>query len=324
MHYIGIDIGGTNIAAGLVDESGRIIAKLSAPTDVSKGLDFIVDEMADLCMNLIEKTGLSRENVGAVGIGLPGIVNPQSGMVYFCPNLNWRNIPLRDIFSRRINLPVYIGNDANVAAWAEYASGVFKGKENCLFLTLGTGLGGGFILNGKLFTGAHHVGVEPGHMVLVAGGNLCNCGNRGCFERYASASALINMAKEALLGKALLGKALAGGKTSLMLEKAGAIEKIDAKCVIDSAKEGDETALDVFEKYANHLALGIVSLINLFDPEIVALGGGVSNAGEFLLEAVRRHVREHVLFKDLPYAKIVIAALGNDAGIIGAAMLGAI
>ncbi|MGI5900230.1 MAG: ROK family protein [Christensenellales bacterium] len=319
MHYIGIDIGGTNIAAGLVDESGSIIAKMSSPTGAERGLDFIVEDMADLCQRLMDGTGLRAENIGAVGIGLPGIVSPQEGMVYFCPNLNWRDIPLRDIFAERIDLPVYIGNDANVAAWAERASGVFKGKDNCIFLTLGTGLGGGIILDGKLFTGVHHVGAEPGHMVLVANGNPCNCGNYGCFERYASASALINMAKNALSGKVF-----PAGEGSLMLEKAGSIEKIDAKCVIDSAKEGDEVALDVFEAYAKYLALGIVSLINLFDPEIIALGGGVSNAGEFLLEAVRRHVRENALFKDIPYADIVIATLGNDAGIIGAAMLGAI
>ncbi len=314
MHYIGIDIGGTNIAAGLVDESGSIIAKLSSPTGAEKGLDFIVDEMAALCQRLMEKSGLSRENIGAVGIGLPGIVSPQEGIVYFCPNLNWRNIPLRDMFSQRINLPVHIGNDANVAAWAEYASGVFKGKDSCIFLTLGTGLGGGIILDGKMLTGSHNVGAEPGHMLLVAGGNPCNCGAKGCFERYASATALINMAKDAI----------SSGKASLILEKAGAIENVDAKCVIDSAKEGDKTALEVFEAYANYLALGIVSLINLFDPQVIALGGGVSNAGEFLLEAVRRHVKENVLFKNLPYADIVIATLGNDAGIIGAAMLGAI
>ncbi len=313
MYYVGIDLGGTGIKAGLVDENGKILCKVGCPTLVERGPRPIVDDMARLVLEAAEKGGVHMDEVKAVGIGLPGIQDPRTGHVPFCTNLYWHEVPVIEWMRETIDKPIFIGNDATVAGLAESVAGVSAGIKNSVFITLGTGVGGGIVLDGKVYSGAHGVGSELGHMITVVDGEPCTCGNRGCWERYASATALIRMGRQAVKER----------PDSLILRLAeGDEEKITAKTVIDAAKAGDEAACKVFDTYVYHLCVGLVGIINFIDPEVIVLGGGVSHAGAFLLDAVRAKLPSMVFYKTMPYARVELATLGNDAGIIGAAMLG--
>ena len=313
MVYVGIDLGGTSIKAGLVDEQGKILCKATCPTLVERGARPVVDDMAKLSLEVIEKGGYTLDDVKAIGIGLPGIQDPRTGIVPFCTNLYWHEVPVIEWMQETINKPIYIGNDATVAGLAESVAGVSAGIENSVFLTLGTGVGGGIVLGGKVYSGTNGVGSELGHMITVIDGELCTCGNRGCWERYASATAIIRMGREVAEKNPSCGIAKAVG---------GDLSKITAKTVIDLAKAGDPDAAQVFDQYVYYLCVGLISIINMIDPEMIVLGGGVSGAGEFLLTAVRKKMEELVFYKSMDYARIELAVLGNDAGIIGAAMLG--
>ena len=313
MVYVGIDLGGTSIKAGLVDEQGKILCKATCPTLVERGARPVVDDMAKLSLEVIEKGGYTLDDVKAIGIGLPGIQDPRTGIVPFCTNLYWHEVPVIEWMQETINKPIYIGNDATVAGLAESVAGVSAGIENSVFLTLGTGVGGGIVLGGKVYSGTNGVGSELGHMITVIDGELCTCGNRGCWERYASATALIRMGREA---------AEKHPESQIAASVNGKLDDITAKTVIDAAKAGDEAANEVFERYVYYLCAGLVNIINFIDPEVIVLGGGVSHAGQFLLDAVNRRLPSMVFYKTMPYARVALATLGNDAGIIGAAMLG--
>ena len=313
MVYVGIDLGGTSIKAGLVDEQGKILCKATCPTLVERGARPVVDDMAKLSLEVIEKGGYTLQDVKAIGVGLPGIQDPRTGIVPFCTNLYWHEVPVIEWMQETINKPIYIGNDATVAGLAESVAGVSAGIENSVFLTLGTGVGGGIVLGGKVYSGANGVGSELGHMITVIDGELCTCGNRGCWERYASATALIRMGREA---------AEKHPESRIAASVNGRLDDITAKTVIDAAKAGDEAANEVFERYVYYLCAGLVNIINFIDPEVIVLGGGVSHAGQFLLDAVNRRLPSMVFYKTMPYARVALATLGNDAGIIGAAMLG--
>lgn len=313
MVYVGIDLGGTSIKAGLVDEQGKILCKATCPTLVERGARPVVDDMAKLSLEVIEKGGYTLQDVKAIGVGLPGIQDPRTGVVPFCTNLYWHEVPVIEWMQETINKPIYIGNDATVAGLAESVAGVSAGIENSVFLTLGTGVGGGIVLGGKVYSGTNGVGSELGHMITVIDGELCTCGNRGCWERYASATALIRMGREA---------AEKHPESQIAASVNGRLDDITAKTVIDAAKAGDEAANEVFERYVYYLCAGLVNIINFIDPEVIVLGGGVSHAGQFLLDAVNRRLPSMVFYKTMPYARVALATLGNDAGIIGAAMLG--
>jgi len=313
MYYVGIDVGGTGLKAGVVNEEGKILSKVSCPTLVERGAEPVVNDMANLALKAIEEAGLKLDDIKAIGIGIPGILDPRTGRVPFCTNLHWHDVPVIEWMQRVIDKPIYVGNDATVAGLAEAVSGVSAGVANSVFVTLGTGVGGGIVLDGKVYSGPNGVGSEIGHMITVAGGELCTCGNRGCWERYASATALIRWGVEA-------AKANPEGALAKAVE--GDTDKITAKHVIDLAKAGDPECAAIFDNYVYHLCVGLVSIINFYDPEVIALGGGVSHAGQFLLDAVRAKLPEMVFYKTMPYARIELATLGNDAGIIGAAMLG--
>ena len=313
MYYIGIDLGGTGIKAGIVDEEGKILCKVSCPTGVERGAEPVVNDMAHLALEAVEKANLTLEDIKAVGIGIPGIQDPRTGIVPFCTNLYWHEVPVVEWMQRVIDKPIYVGNDATVAGLAESVAGVSKGCKNSLFITLGTGVGGGIVVDGKVYSGSNGVGSEIGHMITVMDGEQCTCGNRGCWERYASATAIIRMGREA---------AEKNPTGALAKSVGGDLSKIEAKSVIDLAKQGDPECAEIFDRYVKNLCVGLVNLINVLDPEVIALGGGVSHAGEFLLNAVRAKLPQFVFYKSMPYARIELAILGNDAGIIGAAMLG--
>lgn len=313
MVSIGIDLGGTNIAVGIVDEDGVIIASGSSRTNASRPYQDIVKDMAKVSLDTLQKAGIPLSDVRSIGIGVPGIANQDTGVVVFCTNLAWHDVPLRDEMQKYIDKPVYIDNDATVAGLAESVAGVSKGTHSSVFLTLGTGVGGGIVLEGKPWSGYHGVGSEIGHLTLEIDGEPCTCGKSGCLERYCSATAIARMGRQALKQhpESLLGK-LTGGNP----------ERMNAKVIIDAAREEDVTAMKVFRRYVKYLALAINTIISFIDPEVVVLGGGVSKAGDFLLDAVRAEIPNYLMFKTMPYSRIEIAQLGPDAGIIGAAMLG--
>ena len=313
MVYAGIDVGGTGIQVGVVDETGHIIAKSSMVTEVGVPYQEQIAGMARCVQEAMNKAGLPMSELKSVGAGVPGLADQKTGMVAYCPNIHWSNVPFRAEFQKHIDKPVFIDNDATVAGLAESVAGVSAGSDSSVFLTLGTGVGGGIVINGKVWNGAHGVGSEIGHMILEADGEPCNCGNNGCLERYCSATAIIRMAREQMDNH----------PDSLILSMAeGDKARINAKIVFDAAREGDPTAVKVFRRYIRYLGQAIASIVNFLDPEVVVLGGGVSKAGAFLLDAVRAEVPKYVLHKTMPLARIELARLGPDAGIIGAAMLG--
>ena len=313
MLYIGIDVGGTGIKAGVVSENGTILHKLSCPTLRERGHEAVIHDMARLSLQVLAESGHTLEEIHSVGIGIPGMQDPRTGRVPFCTNLGWHDVPLVELMQKEIDKPVYINNDATVAGLAESIAGVSAGTKNSVFITLGTGVGGGVVLDGKLFMGPHGIATEVGHMITVAGGEMCTCGNRGCWERYASATAIIREGRRF---------AEAHRDSALFCAVNGNLDQIEARTVIDLAKAGDPDCEKLFDNYVYHLTVGLINLINFYDPEIIALGGGVSKAGTFPLDKVNALLPEMIFFKTMPHARIELARLGNDAGIIGAAMLG--
>lgn len=312
-YYIGIDLGGTNIKAGVVTEDGTILTECSVKTLAQRPYQDIVRDMAACVMSVLKQANLTTDDVAAIGVGIPGVADQKQGRVIFCTNLGWRDIPLRDEMQKYIGKPVYIDNDATVAGYAESVAGVSRGCSCSVFLTLGTGVGAGIVIGGRPWSGAHGVGSELGHMTLVVDGVPCTCGNDGCVERYCSATAIIRMAKQACLGYP---------DCDMVRRAGGDVERINAKTVIDSAKAGDPIALRIFDRYCKYLAITINNITAFLDPEMIILGGGVSSAGDFLLSSVKQQLPRYLMYKNLPSPELCLAQLGNEAGIIGAALLG--
>ncbi len=312
MYYIGIDIGGTGIKAGVVKENGEIICKGSIPTEAGAEYTVLAKHIADLSLQVIKDAGISMDEVKAIGMGCPGSIDDKNGVVIYANNLNLLNAPLCAEVGKYIDKPVYIGNDANCAALGEYFALDDKSITDFIAVTLGTGVGGGIVIDGKLFTGSNGVAGELGHMVTVVDGEDCSCGRKGCWEAYASATALIRDAERAakLSPDSLVAK--------LIAENGG---KANGKIVWDAMHAGDSVAKEVIGKYIQHIAEGIVNLINIFQPQVIAIGGGVSVQGDYLLNPVKECVADRC-YGTLKTAELVMAKLGNDAGIVGAAFLG--
>ncbi len=313
MIRVGIDIGGTGVKVGLIDNAGHVLRKTSMTTRLDIPFEEQVRGIFETTRELIGAHGLTFDDISCIGAGVPGIADEHTGEVVFCTNLNWHHVPFREVFRSLIDKPVYIDNDATVACLAESVAGISKGTSSSLFLTLGTGVGSGLIINGKIWRGAHGVAGEAGHAILEMDGVPCTCGNHGCLERYCSATAIIRMAREILPYH----------PESVIMEACeGNPDSINAKMVLDAAREQDPTATKVFRRYISCLSQAIASLCNFMDPEMVVLGGGVANAGRFLLDGVRSEYPRYMLYQDLPMPTIELAILGADAGIIGASMLG--
>ena len=313
MVYIGIDLGGTGIKIGVVDESGAILSQGETPTLAGRPYEDIIADMGRCMLDVMARGGFEEKDIASIGVGIPGVADEKTGHVIFCTNLGWSDVPLRTELQKYLNKPVYIDNDATVAGYAESICGVSVGCHSSVFLTLGTGVGGGIVIGGRPWSGFHGIGSEIGHIPMDIDGEPCTCGNDGCLERYCSATAVIRMGKEAALNhpdSALYGAC------------GGDVNQITAKTVIDCAKEGDDVAVKVFRRYVKYMCLALDTIIAFLDPEMIILGGGVSKAGNFLLDAIREALPRYLLFKTLPYARIEIARLGADAGMIGAAMLG--
>lgn len=309
---LGIDIGGTNIGAGLVDENFNIVYRIEIPTDKDKGYDYIESKIIEIVEKMILKSLELNENIDSIGIGVPGVVDSTGDYIIDCTNLHWKDVPLGKNLRSRFNIPINIGNDATLAAIAESASGVMKGYPNSVLITIGTGIGGGLIINNRLYTGSHGVGSEIGHMIVGENFYDCNCGNNGCLETFASSISMGNY----------VAKEIKDGFTNtILLEKTKSKEEIDARLIFQSAKLGDELSNRAVDRMVKYLTIGIVNIINIIDPDIIAIGGGVSKAGDFLLDKINSLLPRYILFKNLNFGKVKFAKLGNDAGIIGAAML---
>ena len=319
MYTIGIDLGGTNIAIGICDDKLSLIKKGSVPTKADRTGEEIIKDMASLAKRLLDEAGISLDEVAYAGIATPGSVDTKAGVVEFAGNLPFKNFPIRDIFKKYLPVSeVYVANDANAAALGEALAGSAKGADSCVMITLGTGVGGGIIINGKIFAGGlNSSGAEIGHVVLVHGGRQCTCGRRGCWEAYSSATALTQMTREKMTELSIKGI------PSLLFKHAEAEGKVSARTAFSAMKEGDAYGKALVDSYIGYLADGITDMINIFQPEVVIIGGGVCNEREHLTAPLAKIIESDQFTRsNAVKARLVIATLGNDAGIIGAARLG--
>ena len=319
MYTVGIDLGGTNIAVGICDENLNIVLKGSIPTLAGRDPELIVKDMAGLVSDLLWKADIPLSQVEYVGIAAPGSVNVDTGVIEYSNNIKMSDFPMCDIFKKYLEVDnIYIENDANSAALGEALAGAAKGAGVAVMITLGTGVGGGVIINGKIFAGGiNHSGTELGHTVIVSGGRQCTCGRRGCWEAYSSATALSLMTKEKATELKLLGI------HSLMHDNERKDGSYSARCAFDAMKNGDPYAKEVVDEYIHYLAEGITNMVNVFQPHILCIGGGVCNEKEHLTVPLIEAVNKLQYTKNNTCkTKIVVATLGNDAGIIGAASLG--
>ena len=314
MYYIGVDLGGTNIAIGIVDEKYNIIAKKSVPTNCPRSADEISDDIAKTIYELLNDSDISISKVAWVGIGTPGSVNSETGVIERAHNLGFSNTPLKKLLEDRLNVKCFIENDANAAAYGEFLNGAAKGANNAVCITIGTGIGGGIIIDKKIYTGSNFYGAELGHTTIEINGKECNCGRKGCMERYCSATALIEQTQEKMLKY----------PDSIMWQECnGDISKVSGRTAFDAMKKKDIIAKEVVDKYIEYLACGCTNFVNIFQPDVLIIGGGVSKEGGVLLNPLKEIISRESFDKDPEKATRVLAAtLGNDAGIIGAAFLG--
>lgn len=313
-YYIGIDLGGTNIVAGVVDEQYNILAKASTKTNCPRPDREIARDMAKMAIQAVENAKLTMKQIEWIGIGTPGIANSRDGIIEYSNNLGFVNTPMVKYIQEDIDKPVFVENDANAAAYGEFVAGAAKGANNAVCITLGTGVGGGIIIDGKIYAGSNFAGAEIGHTVISVDGPQCTCGRKGCFEVFSSATGLIRMTKESM------AKNPDSSMHKLVAERSG---KVSARIAFDAMRMGDAAAKAVVDDYIKYLAAGITNTINTFQPDILCIGGGVCNEGDALLLPVKDLVAKEVYTRNSKQnAQIVIAKLGNDAGIIGAAFLG--
>ena len=313
-YYVGIDLGGTNIVAGVVDENYNIISKASTKTNCPRPEKEIADDMAKMALQAVKNANLEISDIEWIGIGTPGIANSATGIIERANNLGFVNTPMVKYIKETIDKPVFIENDANAAAYGEFVAGAAKEARNAICVTLGTGVGAGIIIDGKIYSGSNYAGAEIGHTVIEVDGAECSCGRKGCFEAYSSATGLIRMSKEAMEKNpdSIMNK--------MAQEKGG---KVTARTSFDAMRAGDKSAKEVVDKYIKYLAAGITNTTNIFQPDILCIGGGVCNEGDPLLLPVKALVENEDFAKNSEKrTEIVIAKLGNDAGIIGAAFLG--
>jgi len=311
MYSIGVDIGGSKIAAGVVKDDYTLVSKKALPFPHTGEPKDSIATIQSLIRDLIEENHLRTEEIAGIGLAVPGSIDYDRGVVIDAHNLDYHDFPLCKLVGDGFpSVTVYVENDANAAALAEYYSGAFRGCSSGLLITIGTGIGGGLVIDGKIFVGGKKNGFEFGHAVLLFGGEPCTCGQRGCIESYCSATALVREGR----------KAADQHHESAMYQRAQSdLTKINAKLVMDCAREGDPVACEVYNRFTDYLGATACTAIALFDPEIIAFGGGVSNDGEFLLAPIREYAKKYAFFKN--HAKIVTAEMKNDAGIVGAAML---
>ena len=318
MYRIGIDLGGTNIAAAIVNNEFKIVKKMSIPTGRERDAALIMDDMAALCKNVCAEAGIDFAEIEAIGIASPGVANHTDGVVEYSCNLPFRKFPICAELGKRLGLSnIHVENDANAAAWGEAVAGAAKGTKDSVMITLGTGVGGGVIIGGKVFSGSNYAGTELGHIVIEVGGRQCGCGRKGCWEAYSSATGLIKMTAEKI------EECEKSGRKTIMTEMVAKHGKVSGRTAFDGYRAGDEAAKEVVDMYIKYLGSGIASMINIFQPEVLSIGGGISGEGQFLLDLLQPILSTETYGVGfVKPTKVVIAQLGNDAGIVGAAFLG--
>lgn len=318
MYSIGVDLGGTNIAVGLVDENYKIVQKISTPTLAGRPAEEIVGDISKLCKKLMEAKGLAPEDVKTLGIASPGSVDAKTGVVVYSNNLRFHDLPIAKLVSEQTGIKnVIVENDANAAALGEAVAGAAKDVPNSIMITLGTGVGGGIIIDNKLYTGLKGAGAELGHTVIEFGGRQCSCGRRGCWEAYSSATAVINMTKEKI------AECEKSGRKTIMTDLVSKKGKVSGVTAFDAMRAGDEAGREVVDTYLDYLACGLANMVNIFRPDVISLGGGISNEGQSLIDALLPRIRKEQYGGENSHSQVEIriAKLGNDAGIIGAAAL---
>ena len=313
MYRIGIDLGGTNIVAGVVDDEFRIVATAKCKTRIPRPAEEIVVDMARMAKEAVQNAGLTMADIAYVGVGSPGTCNADTGIVEYSNNLQFEKLPLRDMLGGTLDKAVSIENDANAAALGEALAGAAKGAQSCVCITLGTGVGGGIIIDGKIYGGFNFAGAELGHTVIMVDGELCTCGRFGCWEAYASATALINQTRRAMVNH----------PDSAMWSIAEDLDKVNGRTAFDGMRAGDAVAAQVVDTYIKYIATGLINVINIFQPEVLCIGGGICKEGDTLLKPLAAHIeRERYSKYSSHQTRLCVATLGNDAGIIGAAFLG--
>lgn len=312
MVRIGIDLGGTNIVAGVMDSDYKLLAKARCKTNASRPAREIVTDMARMAREAVEKAGLAMSDVEHIGVGSPGTCNAANGIVEYANNLGFDHVPIKAWLEEDLRVPVSIENDANAAALGEALAGAARGARSCVCITLGTGVGGGIILDGKVYSGFNYAGAELGHMVIMVDGEDCTCGRQGCWEAYASATALVRQTR----------RAMEAHPDSAMWKIAGSLDNVDGRTAFDGMRAGDAAASRVVENYVHYVACGLINVINIFQPEVLCIGGGICKEGETLLAPIREYIFQERYSKFCDHqTRLCVAELGNDAGVIGAACL---
>ncbi|MDR2899856.1 MAG: ROK family protein [Clostridiales bacterium] len=313
-YYIGVDLGGTNINTGVVDENFNIIGRSSVKTDLPKSPDEIANLIAKGAQTALADAKKDLSDISRVGIGMPGIIDAHKGTVVFASNFDFRDIPMAELVSKKLNVPVFIENDAKSAIYGEVLNGSAKGFKNVVMLMLGTGVGGGVIINDEIYAGFNNQGAELGHVGIFYGGEKCLCGHTGCIELYCSATALIRQTK----------KAMELNMDSLMWKMVdGDIDKVEGKTPFEAMKNGDKTAFNVVNQYLDYLGYAVVNYIHIFQPEVIIIGGGISLQGNVVTDYLENYAAKNALgYTKDSHTFLRTASLGNDAGIIGAAFLG--
>lgn len=314
MYRLGIDLGGTNIATGVIDENYKIIGVGKVKTNLPRPAEEIIDDMAKSALMAVENARLTMDDIESIGVGAPGSVIYETGTIVYSNNLGFFDVPLAKMLEEKLNKKVYVENDANAAAYGEYVAGAGKGSKNFVALTLGTGVGGGVIIDGKIYSGSNFAGAELGHTVIQMNGEICTCGRNGCFEAYASATALIRQTKQAMIRfpESVMWKLCNND-----------INAVNGRIAFDAMRKGDEAGKSVVDEYIRYVAVGVANMVNIFQPDVLCIGGGISNEGETLIKPIRDFVAGENYARNMDKkTEIKAATLGNDAGIIGAALLG--
>lgn len=314
MYRLGIDLGGTNIVAGVVDENYKIIATAKCKTNCPRPVEEIVDDIAAVSLEAVKNAGLEAKDIISAGVGSPGAIDSGNGIVVCAYNLDFFDVPLAPLLKEKTGIDFYLGNDANAAAYGEFLAGAGKGASDFVMITLGTGVGGGVIIDGKIFSGSNFAGTELGHTVIQMNGEPCTCGREGCFEAYASATGLIRQTKQAMIRYP---------KSKMWDIVNGDINAVNGLTSFDAMRQGDEAAKTVVDNYIKYISVGSANLINIFQPEIFCIGGGISKEGDNLILPLKKIIDGENFARNFEkLVEIKAAELGNDAGIIGAAYLG--